>query len=39
VHLAQTVSLAMLLPWLGVGPLIGLLMLRPLFKSGQINTE
>jgi hypothetical protein len=32
VSLAQTWSLAALLPWLGVGPLLGLMALRPLLR-------
>ena len=30
--LAQTVPLASLLPWLGLGPLLGMLALRPLLR-------
>jgi MFS family permease len=33
VRLAQNVSLAWLLPWLGVGPALGLLALRPLLRG------
>ncbi|MEP7283597.1 MAG: MFS transporter [Rubrivivax sp.] len=33
VSLAQTQSLAVLLPWLGVGPLLGLIALRPLLRA------
>ncbi len=32
VRLAQTVPLAQLLPWLGLGPVLGLLALRPLLR-------
>jgi len=32
VHLAQSVPLATLLPWLGLGPLLGLWALRPLLR-------
>ena len=32
VALAQTVPLATLLPWLGLGPLLGLIALRPLLR-------
>jgi MFS transporter, DHA1 family, inner membrane transport protein len=32
VGLAQTLPLATLLPWLGLGPVLGLLALRPLWR-------
>lgn len=34
VRLAQTVPLAQLLPWLALGPVLGLLALRPLLRAG-----
>jgi MFS transporter, DHA1 family, inner membrane transport protein len=33
VQLAQSVSLAALLPWLGLGPLLGVWALRPLWRG------
>ncbi|NML15018.1 MFS transporter [Azohydromonas caseinilytica] len=33
VRLAQTLPLERLLPWLGLGPVVGLVLLRPLLKS------